>query len=403
MSNLDIISEKIYNHFNNKYPSFFSSLNLSKSQIKQILKSKQNKLHDKSYVSKVIETLDQNIQTKLHSNHANAGYAKFGNTQPNSAKQIMPVISYVQDTNTTMPYNNFLNNFKYDEKPKEITGNQEKVDNSKAFQQILKDRGQEFPEPLPSKSSNITNVVNNFQNDEEDKDDNIASDNHQRKTEIKTENIDQQFQELSEKLPESVKQSVKDMIEPEEVTKSFYIGIDSKDRDTSIFTKPNEYSIKFSPSNTTSSGYIDSGFQNIISIELIEGILAVSSSETNASDNGSSFPYLLLQIEELGGLFEGTNDVMTKSFAILKNFTTQNGFKYYKLVGDTMTNEGIIKVFEPRISLSKMTVRVMTPDGTAFNFGDANDSNATTVNYFLFKVKTAQKRLTTQFMEQGTF
>ena len=94
---------------------------------------------------------------------------------------------------------------------------------------------------------------------------------------------------------------------------------------------------------------------------------------------------------------------MTKSFAILKNFTTQNGFKYYKLVGDTMTNEGIIKVFEPRISLSKMTVRVMTPDGTAFNFGDANDSNATTVNYFLFKVKTAQKRLTTQFMEQGTF
>ena len=403
MSNLDIISEKIYNHFNNKYPSFFSSLNLSKSQIKQILKSKQNKLHDKSYVSKVIETLDQNIQTKLHSNHANAGYAKFGNTQPNSAKQIMPVISYVQDTNTTMPYNNFLNNFKYDEKPKEITGNQGKVDNSKAFQQILKDRGQEFPEPLPSKSSNITNVVNNFQNDEEDKDDNIASDNHQRKTEIKTENIDQQFQELSEKLPESVKQSVKDMIEPEEVTKSFYIGIDSKDRDTSIFTKPNEYSIKFSPSNTTSSGYIDSGFQNIISIELIEGILADSSSETNASDNGTSFPYLLLQIEEFGGLFEGTNDVMTKSFAILKNFTTQNGFKYYKLVGDTMTNEGIIKVFEPRISLSKMTVRVMTPDGTAFNFGDANDSNATTVNYFLFKVKTAQKRLTTQFMEQGTF
>ena len=75
------------------------------------IKSKQNKLHDKSYVSKVIETLDQNIQTKLHSNHANAGYAKFGNTQPNSAKQIMPVISYVQDTNTTMPYNNFLNNF----------------------------------------------------------------------------------------------------------------------------------------------------------------------------------------------------------------------------------------------------------------------------------------------------
>ena len=403
MSNLDIISEKIYNHFNNKYPSFFSSLNLSKSQIKQILKSKQNKLHDKSYVSKVIETLDQNIQTKLHSNHANAGYAKFGNTQPNSAKQIMPVISYVQDTNTTMPYNNFLNNFKYDEKPKEITGNPEKVDNSKAFQQILKDRGQEFPEPLPSKSSNITNVVNNFQNDEEDKDDNIASDNHQRKTEIKTENIEQQFQELSEKLPESVKQSVKDMVEPEEVTKSFYIGIDSKDRDTALFSKPNEYSIKFSPSNTTSSGYIDSGFQNIISIELIEGILADSSSETNASDNGTSFPYLLLQIEEFGGLFEGTNDVMTKSFAILKNFTTQNGFKYYKLVGDTMTNEGIIKVFEPRISLSKMTVRVMTPDGTAFNFGDGNDSNATTVNYFLFKVKTAQKRLTTQFMEQGTF
>ena len=398
MSNLDTISEKIYNHFNNKYPSFFSSLNLSKLQIKQILKSKQNKLNDKSYVLKVIETLDQNIQTKLHSNHANTGYAKFGNTQPNSAKQIMPVINYIQDTNTTIPYNNFLNNFKYDETPKnEPKEDQSNNNNTKAFQQILKDRGQDFPEALPSKSSNINNIANNFQNEE--KEDN----NHQRKTEIKAENIDQQFQELSEKLPESIKKSVKDMVEPEEVIKSFYIGIDSKDRDTSIFTKPNEYSIKFSPSNTTSSGYIDSGFQNIISIELIEGILIDSSTETNASDNGTSFPYLLLQIEELGGLFEGTNDAMSKSFAILKNFTTQNGFKYYQLVGDTMNDEGIIKVFEPRISLSKMTVRVMTPDGTPFYFGDANDSNAGTVNYFLFKVKTAQKRLTTQFMEQGTF
>ena len=39
---------------------------------------------------------------------------------------------YVNDTDTAH----------LDEKPKEITGNQGKVDNSKAFQQILKDRGQ---------------------------------------------------------------------------------------------------------------------------------------------------------------------------------------------------------------------------------------------------------------------
>ena len=38
-----------------------------------------------------------------------------------------------------------------------------------------------------------------------------------------------------------------------------------------------------------------------------------------------------------------------------------------------------------------MTIKITTPDGTVFNFGDENTSNTNTVNYFLFKVKTYDK------------
>ena len=63
----------------------------------------------------------------------------------------------------------------------------------------------------------------------------------------------------------------------------------------------------------------------------------------------------------------------------------------------------IIKVFNPRITLSKMTVKICLPNGTEFAFGSSNDSNADTVNCFIFKIKTLEKKLTTSSMDNTTF
>jgi hypothetical protein len=389
---LDSISGKIYNHFTRKYPAFFPSLNLSQMQIRKILSTKQNRLHDKAYVSSVINSLDNQIQTKMHTNHSNTGYARAGNTQPNSARQIMPVIEYVQDTETKIPYSEFLNNYKCDETPKQTTSNEiadspiddSPIDNTKAFNDIMKARGI-IPKALNTSESNVINRPVNKEDVEE-----------------KEETIQTQFEPHSESFLESDKKVVSNLMSPEKIYREYYVGIDSKDRDTTKFSAPNEYQIAFAPSSSMTTGYIDSGFQNVVSIELIEALLIDSGSEANASDNGATYPYLLLEIEELGGMFDGTNKQMSESFAILKKYETQNGYKYYDLMGGSV-HERIIRVFNPRMSLNKMTIRITTPDGTIFNFGDANTSNANTVNYFLFKVKTCQKNLSTEFMENTTF
>lgn len=397
---LDSISGKIYNHFTNKYPAFFPSLNLSLGQIKKILATKQNRLHDKAYVSSVINSLDNQIQTKMHTNHANTGYAKAGNTQPNSTRQIMPVIEYVQDTETKIPYSEFLNNYKCDENPKQTTLNKinnspivnnliddslvdnSPIDNTKAFNDIMKERGI-VPKALNTSESNVINKTINQKEETE-------------------ETLNTQFEPHSDGFNDSEKKAVSNMMSPEKIYREYYVVIDSKDRDTTKFSTPNEYQIPFAPSNSATTGYIDSGFQNVVSVELIEALLIDSSSETNASDNGSTYPYLLLEVEELGGMFNGTNNQISQSFAMLKKYETQNGYKYYDLMGGTV-HERIIRIFNPQMSLNKMTIRVKKPNGTIFNFGDANNSNTNTVNYFVFKVKTCQKHLLTEFMENATF
>jgi hypothetical protein len=217
-----------------------------------------------------------------------------------------------------------------------------------------------------------------------------------------TNTYKKQFESPSEDFPLRQREKMMKMVTPETIDKEFILVIDSKDRDYNSYSSPNDYVIHLSPSDTTSSGYIDRGFSNIKSIELLDIISIVSSSESGATDNGTSFPYLLLEIEELGGQFEGTNNEISKSFTILKNYTTSDGFKYYEIVGNT-SSKSIIKVFNPHISLSKLTVRFKTPDGTVFNFGTANDAKTTTVNQLIFRVVLAQKNLATRFMDKSTF
>ena len=141
---------------------------------------------------------------------------------------------------------------------------------------------------------------------------------------------------------------------------------------------------------------------NVKSIELIDCILKDTSTFTNASNNGSNFPYILLEIDELGSMFEGTNNELSKSFAILKNYTETNGFFYYNLVGNS-SNDSLIKYFYPNKSLSKLTIKFKTPDGSLFNFGDEATSSSSTINKLVFRIVVSQKNLTTQFMDKSTF
>mgnify|MGYP001188587498 CR=1 FL=1 len=123
------------------------------------------------------------------------------------------------------------------------------------------------------------------------------------------------------------------MMEPEEVEHSYYVVIDSKDRDKDKYAKANNFVVDFAAKENGGTGSISSGFQNVVSIELIEAIIKNSSGVTGATDESTNFPYLLLNINELGTQFEGTNTNIMDTLSIFRDYSSQNGYKYYNLVG----------------------------------------------------------------------
>ena len=188
------------------------------------------------------------------------------------------------------------------------------------------------------------------------------------------------------------------MMEPEEVEYSYYVVIDSKDRDKNKFAKANNFVVDFAAKENGGIGSISSGFQNVTSIELIEAIIKDSNGVTGASDENTTFPYLLLNITELGSQFEGTNTNIIDTLSIFRDYTLQNGYKYYNMVGFN-GREPIKKEFNPRKSITRMTINLKTPNGTIFEFGNTNDILDETVIQLVFKISAVRKNLGTRFLE----
>jgi len=186
----------------------------------------------------------------------------------------------------------------------------------------------------------------------------------------------------------------------------YLVTIDSNDRNKLIWKYPNEFSINFSPDSDTNfndileskkknididseknKGYINRSFNNIESIELIEVILPnidknsvgtinykSKNSEKSLPDDYDNYPYIILDIEELGSSYEGTNNNLCSAFAILSNFDLKGNFRYYSF----SKNNKIIKKFNPRIGLNKLTIRFKTPYQKIFS------ENSNPVNLFDF-------------------
>ena len=97
---IEKIANKIHNHFTQKYPNFYTSLNIQPQHIQKILNAKKGDVSNKKVLNEVIDTLDKKILVKLHTPYANSGYAMEGNRQMGELAQIIPVIKYATDNNT---------------------------------------------------------------------------------------------------------------------------------------------------------------------------------------------------------------------------------------------------------------------------------------------------------------
>ena len=150
-----------------------------------------------------------------------------------------------------------------------------------------------------------------------------------------------------------------------------YVAIDSRDRDRKIWPNSNEFRITFAPSSgaifdNKDIGFINRDFSNVCSVQLVSVIIPRFSVDGDCID---TYPYLLLEIDELGGIYDGTNSYTSKAFCKITFDTVVGKYVHFS----PQNYEPFIKEFNPRISLSRLTIRFKKPNGKLFDFGTSID------------------------------
>jgi len=345
---IDKVSEKIHTHFKTKYPSTIDASGFNKNTITTIINHsiKKEPLNEKS-INKIIEIIDHKFKMTINSdNRKGATY----NTN-----------SFSMDEETKISVDTYLDNY-----TNKVT--------------ILSDNGisgeKALEADLPKEMAPINDTV-------------------------KIEKPEP----FSEDFPIRDREKQTDILNSETREYCYYVVINSNDRNVTKSIKPNEFVIDFAPApsgDTPQTGYVDRTFHNIKSCELLNVAILDTSGESDSSDaTPISFPYLLLQFDELQNNYYGTNSNLSKAFAILTDFTKTGNYKYYKLLGED-SESNIYKVYNPRINLTKLTTRLLLPDGTPFDFGSAHNSDTSnSCITFALRITTIQKTLSTSFLNSA--
>lgn len=350
---LERVAARIHTHFKTKYPALidasgFNILTIHKI-VEQVYSRTPYRILDEKAISKIIDIIDQKFKTTSHSE--------------NRAGVQWDLSTFTTDPESKIPMEKYLENYS------------NKVD-------ILLDSSNRAIESDLPKAMAPVNNTKPIENPEP----------------------------FSEDFPSRDREKQTDIMIPEIREYDYYITIDSKDRDPVKYPNPNEFVIEFAPaapatgSSETRKGYIDRGLGNVKSCELMNVIIRDASDQSDSSDAGSaSYPYLLLQFDELQTNYFGTNNNITRSFAILSDYSKIGQYRYYHIIGDKTENT-VSRVYNPRINLNKLTTRLLLPNGSPFNFGSAfTDDTSNTCITMSFRFTTIQKNLATQFINKATY
>jgi hypothetical protein len=345
---IEKISDKIYTHFKLKYPVIIEASGFNKSTINTIVSHSMKKepLNEKS-INKIIEIIDMKFKMTINS----------GNRQGEQYN----TNSFTMDEESKISIDTFLEN--YTNKVTLLS------DNSNSSDKALEAN-------LPKQMAPINELIK----------------------------IDDP-EPFSEKFPSRDRDKQIDIMKEELREYTYYIMVNSNDRNITKFPHPNEFIIDFAPAPSGESpqtGYVDRSFHNIKKCYLLSVVVLDTSNVSGSSDYGGiSFPYLLLQLDELQNNYYGTNSFLSKSFGILTDYTMKGKYKYYGIVGD-LSDDTVNKVYNPRINLTKLTTRLLLPDGTPFNFGTAmtNDTSNSCITFGI-SITTIQKNLSTTFINSA--
>ena len=174
-------------------------------------------------------------------------------------------------------------------------------------------------------------------------------------------------------------------VEPDTTFQIHYLTIDSRDRDRTSYPDPNSYVVHLGSVDNDSGAHTQTNYKNLVKIELLHCIIP---NRNNIKDE----IYILLEIDELGGVYNATNNNTRNSFAKLHSHSMSASDTFFDAVspGDYF----ISKNYEPTplSNLSKLTIKFKKYDGTLFNFGsDSTPPTDPTIeiqNTLTFKITT---------------
>ncbi len=160
-------------------------------------------------------------------------------------------------------------------------------------------------------------------------------------------------------------------------TKTYYISIDSIDRDRTVWPLSTRFEVKLDPPDNYSGAQIQRNFKNVVSIELVNSVIPNMNRVVDMR-------YLYLNIPEIDGILDTTCDGK-RFFAKLLPQHALGSFVYnYQDIGDRAK-----KIFPFRgTRLDKITIELRDPSGNIVNFGDdsGTDPNLSIQTSFTFKI-----------------
>lgn len=142
-------------------------------------------------------------------------------------------------------------------------------------------------------------------------------------------------------------------------TKTYYISIDSRDRDRDIWPLTSQFEVKLAPPSSYTGAQIQRNFKNVISVELMNAVFPNTKKILDMQ-------YIYLNIREIDGILDTTCGGKRYFAKLLPQHAIGNFLYNYQDLGDRAK-----KVYPFRgARLDKLTIEFRDPTGTIVNFGN---------------------------------
>lgn len=212
--------------------------------------------------------------------------------------------------------------------------------------------------------------------------------------------------------PENNKENDYDFLEKKESLplesisyKMHNVFVDSYDRNRNKWENINPFQFSMGPSSVdllygNEENTVERVFSNVESISITRIVLP--SFDVDGNNISEKYPYVLLNIAELGNKTNGTNKHLNNSYGQLMSPVVIGDFLHYYF--DDSESGYMTETFSPRIEISKLTFNFLDPNGVIINF-PSDDSTAENGNMFCrigveLHIRTLHKSWSTNFINR---